>query len=331
MDVFAFPRQNDDMGAIDDLPLRQITRLRSEMALAEAQLNIRRFRDQPMVGIEFGIAALVSLPDWAATGVIARPGTPTREITIRRMALSLGASPETTRRHVNLLVAQGRLAASEAGVALAATSENEAFIEDYYLEKHDLLIRLIEDLHTTTDLDLAVDGPPAFGMADVIGRAIETLMVPIDLHPLASRYAFFMWAALTTVAVRRITYDPELSRRYAATIPPDELRDGMSLRHLAAMLSIPYASAWRQFQTLQNEGLVTRLGGDRWTVSAANLLQAPVRDMAAGPSVLLYRKVRELARLGLDPARAADHYAVARPALADFGTAGTQYVKGYPI
>ena len=145
--------------------------------------------------------------------------------------------------------------------------------------------------------------------------------MPIDTYrpPGSSLLAFLLWGALTVVAVRNVTHDPVLSRLYANRIPPDDLRTGTSLRELAAALSIPYATAWRQVQALQAEGMVTRLGGNRWAVLTGNLLGDSVREISAPPSQLLLRKLRELAQLGLDPAHAASHYRQGRPPLADLG------------
>jgi hypothetical protein len=306
-------------------PLRQLTRLRSEMSIACAQLTARLLPDDTMLAVKLGIVARICLPDWVTSGSLQRPATPTRAITVRKMALSLGRAPETTRRRVNLLIERGLFVSSPQGISLAATVANEAFMKDYYLGIHDLFLRLVEDVSATCDIDLPVGETPGFGVGDIVERALDVLMLPIDTYrPVGSSpLAFLLWGALTVVAVRNVTYDPVLSRRYANAIPPDDLRIGISLRELAAAMSIPYATAWRQMQELQAGGLVTRLGGNRWTVLTANLLNDNVRELGTQPSLLLLRKVRELALLGLDPARAADHYQQGHPPLAEFGLSQT--------
>ncbi len=288
------------------------------MSIAGAQLTNRFFADDPMLGTEFGIVARICLPDWICGGELARPASPGRTITVRKMAMSLGSPPESTRRHVNILLDRGALALSAQGVTLAATAANEAFMVQYYLGIHDLFLRLIEDMVATCDIDLPIGATPGFGMADIVQRALEILLLPIDTFRLAgnNRMTFMLWGALTMVAVRNVTYDPVLSRLYADAIPPDDVRIGISLRSLAAMVSIPYASAWRYIQALHASGLVTRLGSNQWTVLTANLLSEPARGLSTPPSILVFRKVRELALLGLDPARAAEHYRFGRPMLA---------------
>ena len=305
-----------------DPPLRQLTRLRAEMVIAASQLTARLLPDEPMLGVKLGIVARICLSDWISGGSLERPAMPTRAITMRKMALSLGSAPETTRRHVNLLLDRGVLASSAQGVSLAATPSNEAFVRDYLLGVHDLLLRLIEDMSTTCDIDLAIGETPSFGIGDVIARALDILLLPIDTYrPVGNTLlAFFLWGALTVAAVRRVTHDPVLSRQYANRIPPDDLRIGISLRELATALSIPYATTWRQVQALQAAGLVTRLCGNRWTVLTSNLLRENVREISTPPSALLLRKIRELALMGLDPACAADHYRKCRPPLASFGS-----------
>jgi DNA-binding transcriptional regulator YhcF (GntR family) len=302
-----------------DPPLRQLTRLRAEMAIASSQLTARLLPDEPMLGVKLGIVARICLSDWISGGSLVRPSAPARAITMRKMALSLGSAPETTRRHVKLLLDRGVFASSTHGVSLAATAANETLVSDYYLGVHDLFLRLIEDMSATCDIALPVGETRGFGIGDVIERALDVLMLPIDTYRPAknSLLAFLLWGALTVVAVRDVTHDPILSRQYANAIPPDDLRIGISLRELATILSIPYATTWRQVQLLQTAGLVTRLSGNRWTVLTANLLRENVREISAPPSALMLRKIRELALLGLDPARAADHYQQGRPPLAE--------------
>ncbi len=279
-----------------------------------------------MLGIKLGIVARICLPDWVSRGSLERPEKPTRAITVRRMALSLGRAPETTRRRVNLLIERGVFVSSAQGISLAATPANEALVRDYYLGVHDLLVRLIADMTMTCDIDLPVGETRIFGIEGVIERALDVLMLPIDTYrPVGtSPLAFLLWGALAVVAVRDVTFDPVLSRQYANAIPPDDLRTGISLRELAAALSVPYATAWRHMQALQTDGLVTRPGSNHWAVLTENLLHKNVREIGAPPSAILLRKVRELALLGLDPARAADHYQRGRPSLAEFGPPGNR-------
>ena len=307
--------------ALSDPPLRQLARLLGELHIATAQLTARLFSDDPLLGMEIGIVARVCLADWRSGTGLARPETATRAIAIRKMALSLGNSPESTRRHCNQLVDRGVFVTSPAGVSLAVTAANEPLVLDYFLGVHDRFVRLIEDVSQTCDLVFPVADSARFGVADVIERALDVLLQPVDTFRLVgmSRLAHLLWGTLAVVAVREVTYDPVLCRRYGRTIPPDEVRSGISLRRLAAALSIPYATAWRQAQLLESKGLVTRLGSDRWAMLKGNLLPQHVQDIGISPTVHLLPKLRELALLGFDPARAADHYQVARPPLADLG------------
>ena len=298
------------------------------MQIAAAQLTAGLFPEDPFLGMEFGIAARICLPDWASGDTIARPVAATRAIAIRKMALSLGSSPESTRRHCNQLIDRGAFIASPQGVSLAPTQDNEALVRAYYVGIHDRFVRLIEDVSKTCDLALPVANAPAFGIAEIVERALDVLLQPIDTFRLAdtSRLAHLLWGALAVVAVRGVTYDPLLCRLYGHTIPPDEVRTAISLRCLSAALSIPYATAWRQAQLLEAKGLATRLGSDRWTVLKSNLLAQHVQDIGIAPTQLLLPKLRELALLGFDPARAAEHYLVERPPLADLG-AGAEHRK----
>lgn len=290
------------------------------MAISAAALTGNMFPDQPMLGIEYGIVARISLPDWCSDGNLVCPPAPVRAITVRRMALSLGSPAETTRRHVRQLLDRGLFASSAEGVSLATTPASADVALRYYHTVHDLFVRMVEHLAETCDLDLPLGPRATVTVGDIVERALEILLLPIDTtRPLRNRMAFLLWAALTAAAVRGVTFDPVLSRRYAAAIPPDEIRAGVSLRRLAALLSIPYATAWRQLAGLERDGLATR-AGDGWTVLTANLVNPAVSHASSGPSLHLYRKVRELTLMGLDPGRAAHLYVGTRPPLADFGT-----------
>lgn len=302
--------------------MRQLSRLRTEMAMGAHHLAARLFPDRLMLGVEFGIIARRCLPDWIKGDTLVRPDAPQRSITVRQIAASLGRAPETVRRHVNDLRDRGALVVTEAGVMLASTAANEPTVATYLRGTHDLFLRLIEDLAHTSDYMLPVRDAPAFGFADIAERAIDTLLLPVDTFRLpGSGLMFLLWGALTAVAVRTVTYDPVLARRYADAIPPDTLRIGISLRRLAEALHIPYATAWRQMQALHESGLVTRLGGEQWTVLTANLMRDAALAVHTPPSTFTLRKVRELALLGLDPAHAGDHYSAGRPPLPDLGLA----------
>lgn len=310
--------------ALGEPPLRQLTRLRGEMHIAAAQLTARLFPEDPFLGMEFGIVARVCLPDWACGARVARPARAVRAISVRRMALSLGNASETTRRHCRQLIERGAFAVSPQGVSLAPAEANEALVLAYYLGVHDRFVRLIEDVSGTCDLDFPVARGRDFDIADVIERGLDVLLQPVDTFRLLgmSRVAHLLWGGLTVVAVRKVTYDPLLCRRFGGSIPPDEVRAAISLRRLAAALAIPYATAWRQARRLEARGLVTRVGSDRWTVLKGNLVARHVQEIAIPPSLLLLPKLRELTRLGLDPARSAEYYREGRPPLADFGTGG---------
>jgi DNA-binding Lrp family transcriptional regulator len=289
--------------------------------MSSHQLAAQMFPDRPMLGIEFGIVMRVCLPDWISGATLAAPRSPARSIGMRKLALSLGSAPESTRRRIKLLLDRGALAATGEGVLLSPNSDNEQFVRCYYLGVHDRYVRLIEDLWRTCDIDLPIGAAPRFTVGDVIERAIDTVYLPVDTSRPSGMnlLSLLLWAGLTVAAVRTVTYNPVLSRRYANSLPPDEFRVGISLRRLAAALSVPYATAWRQLQDLEARGLVSRLGNERWTVLERHLRDEQVHDMATTPSVLALTKIRELALLGFHPSRAAEFYQVGRPPVADIG------------
>lgn len=292
------------------------------MGLAGARLTAKLFPGQSKLGIEFGIVARVCLPDWIRDGELVRPARPQRAISIRRIGLSLGASLETTRRHVGVLVELGAVVSGPAGVQLAASAENEALVRGYYLGNHDLFVALAESVADTCDVEMIVGPCRCFDLKDVIERALDTLLLPVDTFRPAgwNLTAFLHWAALTAAAVRNVTFDPVLSRRFANSIPPDSLRSSLSLRNLADAFEMPYSTVWRHVQALERNHFVTRVGSDRWTVLTRNLLESTVVDLGTSPSTLLYNKLRELALAGFDARKAEGHFRIGRPAIVDLGT-----------
>ncbi|MEG3179049.1 hypothetical protein [Sphingomonas sp. LT1P40] len=308
---------------VADPPLRQLTRLRSEFSIAATQLAASLFSGRPLVSLEFGIVSRVCLPDWIQDGVIAPPAVPVNAITVRRIAQSLGGSAETVRRHVNNLLDQGIFVALPHGIALGDTPQARSAAIRNFTGIHDLFLRMVEDLHYTSDYFLSPVTPAVVSMLDLLERAADTLLMTVDSYAIRgiSRNGLMLWAGLTNVAVRDVTYDPVLARRYANEIPPDSVRLGISLRRIAAALSMPYATAWRQIEALTAAGLVSRLPNGDWTVLAHNLQHADIRAISTSPSVFLANKLRDLAMLGLNPADIPARYITGRPPIADLGLA----------
>lgn len=307
-------------GATTDLPVRQLTRLRSEMHIAVAQHTGRMFPDRFVLGIEYGAVARFCLRDWVAGGAPGPPPAATRGIAVHKLALSLGQPTESVRRRVGLLCDRGALTGSTAGIALPVAGAGADAATDYLTTVHDQYLRLMDGVAATCDLDLPAPGPPVAGPADVIERALDMLLMPIDTYRPAdlAPVGFMLWAALVVVASRRVTFDPVLARLHAHAIPPDGLRASISLRRVAAGLAVPYTTALRHMDSMRARGMVTRVDDHRWTVLTENHRGA-LSDIATTPSRIFVGRLRELARMGLTPERAASRYLAGPPPLADFG------------
>ncbi|HEX8064766.1 MAG TPA: hypothetical protein VF535_16330 [Allosphingosinicella sp.] len=91
--------------ALGEPPLRQLTRLRSELQVATARLSAQLFPEDPFLGMEFGIIARICLADRTGGARVGRPVRAAGAISVRKMALPLGNSSETTRRHCRELIA----------------------------------------------------------------------------------------------------------------------------------------------------------------------------------------------------------------------------------
>lgn len=69
-------------------------------------------------------------------------------------------------------------------------------------------------------------------------------------------------ALITAINVRGVTADPVLAKRYAdaATPPPDELREPVTLRELSRVCDIPFETVRRRTKALMARGVVEKKG-----------------------------------------------------------------------
>lgn len=205
------------------------------------------------------VAVLLMLLRYAALPFPGQRGAP-RAISISGIAASMGMAFETTRRHVGKLVDYGLAQRRPDGIILSPG-----------LLDHAELVALLREFHDTMVahfVDLARCGVPLPTVrTDADYRPVETLTVLLDTALfLFERNRSLYGSALTAVVgnaiiaanIRPVTYDAELSVRYARleTIPPDDLRIPVRTRRLADTLGLPDSTVRRDVQRLVDGGMI---------------------------------------------------------------------------
>jgi hypothetical protein len=301
---------------MSDLPYPQISRLTTELYLSGVEAGQLVCGSKYVRSLIFLLLCRVCLEDWCGQTELQQPRTLTRFTSLNSIAASLGYPFETTRKNVHAMVDAGLLVRTVDGVALAAHGENSDRVIAYCTLMHDIFVRLIEDIATTCDVELPRPQGNDFGARDVLERALDINLVPFDTqHQISDNLTgMTLWLAISIANIRHITYDPLLTAAYAYISTPDTIRRPVALKAMARALVMPYATAWRHAAALEDANLLTRQDGNL-VVLSANLHSAGVGPKVVKNVDYAFRRISELIRLGLDPARAGDYYLHERPPL----------------
>lgn len=302
------------------LPYRRMSRWTGEIYLAMGQSTARHLTARHGPGVVALLLARLCAPDWTGGGTIARPDAPVRFGSINALARSLDRPFETVRRHVHALAADGIVAIGEHGVSIAADAAAASRIVAFYVEAHDLLIRLIEELNAIGGLLPPPRRAPARPtLPAVLATALDIALLPFETwrNSLGEWRSMTIWGTIAAANVRHITIDPVLSARFDRDYVPDEDRVPASLAMVARTLSIPYATTWRHAAALEKRGLVRQVEGG-WLVGEAQYRLPAIERDAGVTAAYGLRRVSELVTAGLDPARTAALYLGARPSLVAF-------------
>lgn len=214
------------------------------------------------------------LTDAVAAKAHGRDGPPDalrRPIRVHALAQSLGLSPETTRRAILRLEADGLCERRVAGVTIPPAALERASIraaEDLTLASFVRELKMLEELGwrsapiAAPGGELTVEGLAPWrhlvllNIQDYVYRsALE--MIPLFDHDYAKGLIFM---AILSDNIRQITYDRELSWNYAAASapPPNDIREAVSVRSIGAKLGFAPETPRRYVNSLLNEGLCTR-------------------------------------------------------------------------
>jgi DNA-binding IclR family transcriptional regulator len=214
------------------------------------------------------------LTDTVAARAHGRDGPPDhlrRPIRVHALAQSLGLSPETARRVVLRLEADGLCERRDAGVAIAPAALENARIraaEDLTLSSFVRELKVLDELGwrpspiTAPGGEMTVEALAPWrhlvllNIQDYVYRsALE--MIPMFSGDYAKGLIFM---AILADNIRQITYDRQLSWDYATAgaPPPDDLREAVSIRSVGVKLGFAPETTRRYVNSLLREGLCVR-------------------------------------------------------------------------
>ncbi|HEY2419088.1 MAG TPA: hypothetical protein VGH84_14285 [Steroidobacteraceae bacterium] len=111
-----------------------------------------------------------------------------------------------------------------------------------------------------------------------------------------------VYTAMWTANVRHITHSVAANQQFAAfdSVPPDEMRQPVSVMAISNALRIPYETVRRYVHTLLNEGRCVRVDRKGFIVPAAVIGSVAHRNTMRASYPSLLRFVTELRRAGFD-------------------------------
>ena len=250
------------------------------------------------------------------------PDSERRPINTHSLAVSLGVSSETARRHVKGLVADGLCSMSVGGVIVPTTVlESDAVVRSNEVHWHSFW-RMIDDLRAigfdfkamTGQPDLRPDlviepgwalagdeGPPKRLVSRIVLNFYLQAIVGASLPFNGDWLSCAIFAAIMSANSERIARDPGEAWRYAHadTPPPDEARRGATVREAARRLGVPHETARRQIQSLIAQGRIERTKEGLFA-SMTYMQSAASRRSATEMTKAFYRMISSLDALSVD-------------------------------
>jgi hypothetical protein len=196
-------------------------------------------------------------------------GPPRQPISARSLGRSITLPQETTRRHVETLLAGGWIERRDQGLVVAPGLLSSPRMAPVAAQLGERLAVMVGRL-------AAMEEPaPGFRLAPDRGAMLiavsgKYMLRWVERHISApgdvvtaerlSIGALLFWAVLQA-NIRHFIDDPELQRRYADSLPPDALRRPASIRSIAESLGMPYETVRSGVQPMIGFGLLTRVRG----------------------------------------------------------------------
>ena len=298
------------------MPVRLVSRLTTELAFMNMNLSLRLVPGRFETSIVAQALFRCALPELiGADGPALPAGTPLIG-SISSVARSFERSPETIRRHVQVLVGQGFFTVERDGVRLAPTAEAGGRVLAYLRCVNDNMLWLVEELDSWGLVKCrARKEQGAIPVKPILRAAMDLLLFGFEgfRGPLGGWTSLAVWNALSAASVRHVTLSRQLSSRFSQRSTPDSLRRPISLRALCAASGLPHATVWRHLAALEASGRVGRKG-DGYVVLTGQLLTGDMEARVAHYVQPTLDRVNTLVARGLDPAAIPSLYIGGRPA-----------------
>jgi hypothetical protein len=285
-------------------PVRQVSRIVTELHLTGVA-NLRELSpDHYERGILLQALIRNSLPDWFDGNELRAPSELRYYTSINTLAASFRRPFETVRRHVRALVAEGACVEVARGVAVGADPAMAARLTRFLAMTHDTLLRIAEELHELGLLPRCSGPDMAPPRRAITGAGLDLQLLPMESlrEPLPDWTVLLVWGVIDGLCVRHVTVDPVLSATFSHDSTPDEVRRPVMLRTVAAASGVPYQSVWRHAKALAATGAITAKG-DGYIVSPSYLRSSAMEERVIGVVEYFQRRIVEMIREGLDPAK----------------------------
>ncbi len=299
------------------LPVRLVSRTISEVQLMNLHASHRLTSGVFETAIVAHALLRGALPylDWT-DGPALPSGTPLIG-SINGVARSFERSPETIRRHVQALAAEGYFTVERGGVRLTPTTEAAARIVAYIRAIHDNLLWLIAQLDDWGLITRPASARLPVPMAEPVTRmAFDMRLQTFEKFrgPLSGWTSMQVWNTLSVASVRHIVISRRLSSLFVQRSTPDALRRPLSLRALCTLSGLPYATVRRHLIALESHGKVGRKG-QGFSVLTEQLLVPEFEARVVNQVRDALGRLQGLVTRGLDPARIPNLYLGQAPSI----------------
>jgi DNA-binding transcriptional regulator YhcF (GntR family) len=239
-----------------------------------------------------------------------------RPISVHALAQALAASPETTRRRVAALIADGACVKVDGrGVIVPVRHLTTAQIRAHRLEVLTGFDEMIGALgrigfdfsalvrpraRTAAATPRGREPAPVLLVSRIInGYCLKVILDSIPLH--GDFITAVLFVLIMADNTRHITHDPELAWRYAGAndAPPDELRSPVSVRQIATKLGMPYSTVQRQLVKMAEKGFCQRRDGG-YIIHNASMNRPEILANGLRMHLWFLAMLGELTALGLD-------------------------------
>jgi len=240
-----------------------------------------------------------------------------RPITAHALSQSVSLPPETCRRYVQRLVAQGycRRVGQRGLIVPSEVMTHEPFATSIDAT-YDGFITLLKGLHgigfdvlaaaggrRTTAAALARPSPASlkYALSSVMtGYVMRVILDGVGIHG-KDYVRGLIFITVMAMNVERITHDPAAAWRFAdaQTTPPDSLRAPVSVSAVCERTGLPYETTRQHLIRMVDIGRAARVGGG--FIIPGAITQDPI-NLQSGLKIYtwLLRAVGQLERLGFD-------------------------------